>query len=134
MEAQLQVLADRVVPILGFVMCITVLAELADRIGVFAVLADRIAVLVGGSVRRLKLLIVALATTATVVLSLDTTAVLLTPVVLAMASDQLRSRPRPCLMTPRALAAHSQLTAAGTDQRANAAIVLAARTRTEARG
>jgi arsenical pump membrane protein len=53
MEAQLQVLADRVVPILGFVMCITVLAELADRIGVFAVLADRIAVLVGGSVRRL---------------------------------------------------------------------------------
>jgi len=36
-----QELADRVVPILGFLLCITVVAELADRIGVFAVVADK---------------------------------------------------------------------------------------------
>jgi len=38
---QWQDLADRVVPILGFLLCITVVAELADRIGVFALLADQ---------------------------------------------------------------------------------------------
>lgn len=82
-----QELADRVVPILGFLLCITVVAELADRVGVFAVLADRIAVLARGSVARLWALVVVLATLSTAVLSLDTTAVLLTPVVLAVAAQ-----------------------------------------------
>lgn len=41
-EIELVRLADRIVPILGFVLCISVVAELADRIGVFAVLADRV--------------------------------------------------------------------------------------------
>jgi hypothetical protein len=51
-------LTNRIVPILGFVLCITVVAELADRIGVFAVLADRAAALARGSVLRLWLLLV----------------------------------------------------------------------------
>ena len=76
---------DRIVPILGFLLCITVVAELADRIGVFAVLADQAARLARGSIWRLWVLVVLVAVIATVVLSLDTTAVLLTPVVLAMA-------------------------------------------------
>jgi arsenical pump membrane protein len=84
---QWQELADRVVPILGFLLCITVVAELADRIGVFTVLADRVAVLAGGSVARLWMLVVVLATLSTAVLSLDTTAVLLTPVVLSLAAQ-----------------------------------------------
>ena len=84
---QWQELADRVVPILGFVLCITVVAELADRIGVFATLADRVAALARGSVLRLWLLVVGLASVSTAVLSLDTTAVLLTPVVLALAAQ-----------------------------------------------
>jgi arsenical pump membrane protein len=79
--------ADRVGPILAFLLCINVVAELADRIGVFAVLADHIAVVAGGSVVRLWGLVVMLATVCTAVLSLDTTAVLLTPVVLALAAQ-----------------------------------------------
>jgi len=70
---QWQDLADRVVPILGFLLCITVVAELADRIGVFTVLADQVAVLAHGSVARLWGLVVVLATSSTAVLSLDTT-------------------------------------------------------------
>lgn len=84
-----QELADRVVPILGFLLCITVVADLADRVGVFAVLAGRLAVLARGSVAGLWGLVVVLATVSTAVLSLDTTAVLLTPVVLTLAA-QLR--------------------------------------------
>jgi arsenical pump membrane protein len=83
----LQELSTRIVPILGFVLCISVVAELADRIGVFAVLADRVAILAGGSVWRLWALFAVLATLSTAVLSLDTTAVLLTPVALALAAD-----------------------------------------------
>lgn len=84
---QWQELADRVVPILGFLLGITVVAELADRVGVFAVLASRVAVLARGSVAGLWVLVVLLATLATAVLSLDTAAVLLTPVVLALAAQ-----------------------------------------------
>ncbi len=75
----------RVLPILGFLVCVTIIAELADRIGVFGYLAHYAARLGRGSVLRLWLLVVLLATIATAVLSLDTTAVLLTPVVLALA-------------------------------------------------
>jgi len=86
-EIELGQLADRIVPILGFVLCISIVAELADRIGVFTVLADRVAVLARGSVWRLWLLVVTMVTAATAVLSLDTTAVLFTPVVLALAAQ-----------------------------------------------
>jgi arsenical pump membrane protein len=80
---------DRIVPILAFLLCITVVAELSDRIGVFAVIADRAARLARGSVWRLWALVALVAVVATAVPSLDTTAVLLTPVVLALAR-QLR--------------------------------------------
>ncbi len=80
-------LADRVLPILGFVVCITVVAELADGLGVFSLLARGTARLARGSVLRLWLLVVLVAVLATAVLSLDTTAVLLTPVVLALAAQ-----------------------------------------------
>ena len=82
-----QELADRIVPILGFLLCITVVAELADRIGVFAYVADKAAWLARGSTWRLWILVVLVATVSAAVLSLDTTAVLLTPVVLALASQ-----------------------------------------------
>lgn len=79
-------LIERVLPILGFLVCVTIIAELSDRIGVFGYLAHHAARLARGSVLVLWLLVVLLATLATAVLSLDTTAVLLTPVVLALAS------------------------------------------------
>jgi len=59
------------VPLLLFVLFISVVAELSDRAGVFSVLAERMAVLARGSVVALWLLMVLLATAATVVLSLD---------------------------------------------------------------
>ncbi|MFN8169662.1 MAG: ArsB/NhaD family transporter [Candidatus Nanopelagicales bacterium] len=76
----------RLAPILVFLVAVTVLAELADASGLFDVTARELAHWGGGRTWRLWLLMAALATVATVVLSLDTTAVLLTPVVLAMAA------------------------------------------------
>ncbi|HEX7355521.1 MAG TPA: SLC13 family permease [Mycobacteriales bacterium] len=73
-------------PVLAFLVGITVLAELSDAAGLFEVLARRTARLSGGSTRRLFLLVCLLASFVTVALSLDTTAVLLTPVVLALAA------------------------------------------------
>src|SRR4051794_40151248 len=75
---------ERSAPVLGFLVAITVLAELADDAGLFEAAASVTSRLGGGSVRRLFILVCALCTVTTVVLSLDTTAVLLTPVVLAM--------------------------------------------------
>jgi arsenical pump membrane protein len=76
----------RLAPILVFLVAVTVLAELADASGLFDVAARECARWARGSVLLLWLLVVVLATAATVVLSLDTTAVLLTPVVLALAA------------------------------------------------
>jgi arsenical pump membrane protein len=76
----------RVAPILVFLLGITVVAELADAAGVFESAAGLASRGGKGSVLRLWLLVVVLGTTTTVLLSLDTTAVLLTPVVLALAS------------------------------------------------
>lgn len=83
--ADLTDLAVRVGPILVFLVAITVVAELADKIGLFAVIARWAAVVGRGSVLGLWALVVLVATVATAVLSLDTTAVLLTPVVLVLA-------------------------------------------------
>jgi arsenical pump membrane protein len=82
---QFEDLAHRVLPILGFLICITVVADLADGIGVFATIARATSRLARGSVFGLWLLVVMVAVLSTSVLSLDTTAVLLTPVVLALA-------------------------------------------------
>ncbi len=84
---QLGELATRVVPLLVFLVSVTVLAELSALIGVFATLARAAARLAGGSVLLLWLLVVVVAVVCTAVLSLDTTAVLLTPVVLSMAAQ-----------------------------------------------
>jgi Na+/H+ antiporter NhaD/arsenite permease-like protein len=75
----------RVWPILLFVVAITVVAELAAEAGLFSVLAGRLAAVARGRARVLWLFVVALAVVSTAFLSLDTTAVLLTPVVVLLA-------------------------------------------------
>jgi len=75
-----------VVSVLVFLLAVTVVAELADAAGVFAAAATITARLGRGRVWLLWLWCVLLATSATIFLSIDTTAVLLTPVVLAMAA------------------------------------------------
>jgi arsenical pump membrane protein len=78
-------LVERIAPVLVFLIAVTVIAELADQAKVFDVAAREAAHLARGRVWRLWLLVVVLATGLTIVLSLDTCAVLLTPVVLSMA-------------------------------------------------
>lgn len=78
-------LVGRAAPVLGFLLAITVVAQLADAAGVFDVAARRAARLARGRVPALWLLTVALSCVCTIVLSLDTTAVLLTPVLLQTA-------------------------------------------------
>jgi arsenical pump membrane protein len=80
-------LGHRAVPVLAFLVGITVVAELADDAQLFQLAARWAATLGRGSTRRLFGWIVALGAITTVILSLDTTAVLLTPVVLTMAQD-----------------------------------------------
>ncbi|WP_328398251.1 SLC13 family permease [Nocardia sp. NBC_00416] len=84
-DAAVDIGVHRAGPILGFLVAVTVLAELADKTGVFDIAAGYCARLGRGSIPLLFALIAALATTTTVAMSLDTTAVLLTPVVLATA-------------------------------------------------
>lgn len=76
---------DRVWPILLFVVAVTVVAELASIAGVFDIAASVLARLGRGRTWVLWILVVSLAVIATAFLSLDTTAVLLTPVVIALA-------------------------------------------------
>ena len=75
----------RIWPIMLFLVAVTIVAELADSAGLFEVAADLAARAGRGRVLMLWFLVVALAALTTVLLSLDTTAVLLTPVVLALA-------------------------------------------------
>ncbi len=88
---------QRIGPILGFLVAITVVAELADVAQVFDVAATRAAKLARGRTPLLFCLVLLLGAFTTIVLSLDTTAVLLTPVVLALAS-RLRLSPLPFAM------------------------------------
>nr|WP_221420912.1 SLC13 family permease [Conyzicola lurida] len=78
-------LGERVGPILLFVIAITVVTELASEAGLFQWVAERTAAWGHGRAWLLWLFVVALATASTVFLSLDTTAVLLTPVVIILA-------------------------------------------------
>ncbi|MER6784997.1 SLC13 family permease [Streptomyces sp. NPDC000658] len=77
---------SRIAPLLAFLGTVIVLAELTSRAEVFDVVAARIARAGRGSRPLLFLLCVAFASVTTVSLNLDTTAVLLTPVMLALAS------------------------------------------------
>jgi Na+/H+ antiporter NhaD/arsenite permease-like protein len=79
------VLADRVVPVLGFVAAITIVTELAAEAGVFKALAGALARWGRGRRIVLWLFVLALAVVSTIFLSLDTTAVLVTPVVVLLA-------------------------------------------------
>ncbi|MCS5735341.1 SLC13 family permease [Herbiconiux daphne] len=78
-------LAGRVSPVLAFVIAITVVAELASAAGVFTALAERLAVWGRGRIWLLWAFVLVLAIVCTAFLSLDTTAVLVTPVVIVLA-------------------------------------------------
>ena len=75
----------RVWPILLFVLAITVVTELASEAGLFTVVAERLATWGLNRAWLMWMLVVALASLCTIFLSLDTTAVLLTPVVVVLA-------------------------------------------------
>ncbi|WP_098465020.1 SLC13 family permease [Isoptericola jiangsuensis] len=90
-------------PVLGFVVVLTVVAELCAGAGLFDAVADGAARLARGRPAILWLLVVAVATACTVVLSLDTTAVLLTPAVIAVARRTGRD-PLPLALCVLALA------------------------------
>jgi arsenical pump membrane protein len=77
--------AQRVWPVLLFVIAITVVTDLAAEAGLFTAIAERAARVGRGRTWVLWLLVVALAVACTIFLSLDTTAVLLTPVVILLA-------------------------------------------------
>ncbi len=89
----------RILPLLLFLGTVIVLAELTAVAGVFDVLASRLAIAWrGGGAAALFLLCGGLATLTTLVLNLDTTAVLLTPVLLALARS-LRVAAAPLAVT-----------------------------------
>lgn len=75
----------RIAPLLLFLGSVIVLATLARHARVFDVIATRLAIIGRGGYPALFLLCVGFATVTTVALNLDTTAVLLTPVFLALA-------------------------------------------------
>ncbi|MGD8193615.1 SLC13 family permease [Herbiconiux sp. P18] len=78
-------LIERVAPVLAFVVGITIVAELASEAGVFSTLAERMAGWGRGRIWALWILVILLAIVSTAFLSLDTTAVLVTPVVVVLA-------------------------------------------------
>ncbi|EXG79644.1 SLC13 family permease [Cryptosporangium arvum] len=88
----------RVVPLLLFLGTVIVLAELTARAEVFDVVASWLARLGRGRYPVLFALCVGFATLVTAILNLDTTAVLLTPVMLALAT-RLEVAPLPFAMT-----------------------------------
>ncbi|MFC5789873.1 arsenic transporter [Agromyces tardus] len=91
-------LVGRVAPILAFVVAVTIVAELAAEAAVFRVIAERLAGVARGRAFVLWLLVLALAAASTIFLSLDTTAVLLTPIVVSLAAHA-RISPIPFALT-----------------------------------
>lgn len=96
-------LTRRTVPILAFVLAMTLVTELVADAGLFQVLTDKIAVFGRGRVWVLWLLVIGLATVSTIFLSLDTTAVLVTPMVVLLAVHA-RIPPLPFALTTAWLA------------------------------
>jgi arsenical pump membrane protein len=82
--ADLAAMIDRVAPILLFVVAMTVVTELASEAGVFLWTARRLRHWGRGYSVLLWLFLAVFATLSTIFLSLDTTAVLLTPVVVSV--------------------------------------------------
>lgn len=93
----------RTLPVVAFLLTITVVAEIADATGVFDVAGHAAARVAGHRVITLWLLLAGLAVLVTAFLSLDTTAVLLTPVALTVAR-QLRLPAAPFALTTLFLA------------------------------
>jgi arsenical pump membrane protein len=89
---------ERTWPILLFVIAITVITELAAAAGLFSFVAQQAARWGRGRAWLLWMLVVALATASTIFLSLDTTAVLLTPVVIVLARH-VKLNPLPFALT-----------------------------------
>ncbi|MEO3754245.1 SLC13 family permease [Streptomyces sp. B6B3] len=85
---------ERLLPVVGFLAAILVLARLCDDERLFDACGAWTARLAGGRPRRLLAQVFAVASVTTAVLSLDATVVLLTPVVFATAA-RLGARPRP---------------------------------------
>jgi Na+/H+ antiporter NhaD/arsenite permease-like protein len=82
--ADLAALVDRVAPILLFVVAMTVVTEMASEAGIFLWIARRFRHWGRGYSFLLWLFLAVFATLSTIFLSLDTTAVLLTPVVVSV--------------------------------------------------
>ena len=80
-----EALGARTAPVLGFVIAITIVAELARHAAVFDVVAQHLARWGRGRVIALWAAVVLLAVVSTIFLSLDTTAVIVTPVVVLLA-------------------------------------------------
>jgi arsenical pump membrane protein len=86
--------ARRLGPVIGFLIAILVLARLCDDDGLFRACGAWLARSSAGRPRRLLALVFVTSAVTTAVLSLDTTVVLLTPVVFATAARlEVRSRP-----------------------------------------
>jgi len=94
---------NRILPLLLFLGTVIILAELTGRAQTFDVVATRLAIAGRGRYGLLFVLCVLLATITTVGLNLDTTAVLLTPIMLAMA-DRVGLPLLPLAMTTALLA------------------------------
>lgn len=105
---------DRIAPLLPFLGTVIILAELTTDAEVFDVVAARVARAGGGSYFRLFLLCAAFASVITVSLNLDTTAVLLSPVMLALAS-RVGIAPIPLAMTTVWLANTASLLLPGSN-------------------
>lgn len=82
---QAQATVTRILPILVFLAAVIVLAELTAEAGVFDNIAVRLTIVARGNFVALFVLCVLFAAVTTATLNLDTTAVLLTPVMLAVA-------------------------------------------------
>ncbi len=81
-------------PVVGFLAAVLVLAQLCDDEGLFTAAGDLVARACRGSTERLLIGVFAVASLVTAVLSLDATVVLLTPVVFVTVG-RVRARPRP---------------------------------------
>lgn len=84
--ADVSAVLGQTAPTLAFLAGMLVVAFVADRAGVFQLLADRMARRSGGSPVKLYVLLFLLGSATTIFFSLDTTAVTLTPIVLAIAA------------------------------------------------
>ncbi|WP_285581260.1 SLC13 family permease [Herbidospora sp. NBRC 101105] len=96
--AEARASVERIAPLMLFLVSVIVLAELTKEAQVFDVIAARLALLGRGAYPALFLLCVAFASATTIFLNLDTTAVLLTPVMLALA-PRAKIAPLPLAMT-----------------------------------